>query len=169
MRKRNEYYIIKLRTYASEYHMNKWSKDKNMKSYKLFIAACEKHHKFFWNFFEYLTNVPRAKMQLNYAGSIECAVELLEAEHDVVLSPNSSDGWFHYLIPKTNKELIQWIHDNKGDIPFKELKSMRIILDFHKPTNWRREAFLLPTDYYQMLEDKKLEKQHDTVRISENP
>lgn len=163
MRKLNEYYIIKLRTSASDYHMDKWWKEKCMDSYKIFISACEKHQKFFWKFFEYLTNIPQGKMMLNYAGGQECAVEILEAEHDIVLAPNSSDGWFYYLIPKTNKELIQWIHDNKGDIPFKELKRMRIILDFHKPSTWRRDAFKLDTDYYQMLEDKKLEKQNDTV------
>ena len=72
-------------------------------------------------------------------GARECAVELLEAEYNVVLL--DGEGWFTYFIPKTNTELIAWLVENSKHIPTKVLKLKRILFEFHEPTTWRREQF----------------------------
>jgi len=135
--KTSNYYIIKLRYYASEYHLKKWHDDNCSKSHMVHVNACKKHNDFFWSFFEKVTGIPRREFQTKYASSTECAIEELEADHGLVIQTN--EGWYTYLIPKKNTELIQWFNDNKGDIPSKVMKKIRICFISHEPTTWKRE------------------------------
>ena len=161
-RANSTYFIIKLRVYASKYYLNLWHKKGNMLGHKKHCEACDKHNKFFIKFYEHVTGQSYRDILINYAyGTKECAVEILESEHNVVLGWQGEE-WFSYLIPKTNTELIQWILDNKGDIPFKIMKRSRIILDFHKPSTRNREMFKTKEDmkeFYKKAHEQETEIQ----------
>ena len=148
----SDYHILKVTSAASKYHMKRWFNDRKIESYKHFITACDKHLEFFWSLFEHLTDIPRAKFQCNYAGSMECAIEEMEANHNIIIQNNTN--YYYYLIPKTNTDLMKWVNDNKGDIPVKELKRIRIILQFHQPTTRLRSKLKLSTDWYAKLYEK---------------
>jgi hypothetical protein len=145
-----KYFIIKLRQYASEYHLERWLKFNDNKGHLKHIEACKKHQVFFEKLYEHLTGNKYNDLFYEYGFSIkDCASEIIESDYGILLP--RGEGWQKYLIPKDNQELIDWFMDNKGDIPFKILKKTNIWLKQHEPSTYWRDTFRLSEEMKHKL------------------
>jgi len=119
-----DYNIIKLRYYASDYYLKKFHKG-DIVGIKKHYEAAGKHLDFFWKFVEYLNGKTIKDYNEEYGfNSVGCAVEEINETHGIIRLNN--EKWYTYLIPKDKVEIYEWIKNNINDIPFKELKVVRI-------------------------------------------
>jgi hypothetical protein len=151
-----DYFIIKLRTYASPYYLKLWHEKNSVIGLKKHHEAAAKHQDFFERLYEYITKSKYNDLFFEYGLSLgDCAREIIDSDYGIIL--NRGEAWQTYVIPKEKTELISWFMDNIGDIPYKILKRSRIILDFHKPnsTFWRDRFRLSDEDKAEFSKYKK--------------
>jgi len=135
-----DYNIIKLRYYTSKYYLKKFHENDTIAIKKQFEAA-KKHLDFFWKFVEFLNNKTIENYVKDYgvSAAAECAVEEINETHGIIRVDN--EGWYTYLVPKDKPEIYEWIKNNIDGIPYKELKNVRILWYFYKPSTRKRDLY----------------------------
>lgn len=136
----SQYFIIKLRYYASPHYLKLWHEKNSAIGLKKHHEAAVTHNDFFWKFVERVTGKTHRDFVIEYGMfASECATEELEADHKLVLL--KGEGWFNYLIPKENTELIDWFLEHSKHIYRKIVNRIKIVFAFHQPTTWKREEY----------------------------
>lgn len=119
-----DYHIIKIRTYASKYLLDKCEKngDHLPKQHSQRAAI---YYNFFQDFFEYLTKTTMHDWILNHFGDhMDCAYEELQDKFGILTSNAEEDRIF--LIPKGQEDVFEWIKDNVG-LPYKVVTVLKHI------------------------------------------
>ena len=154
MRRANsrDYFIIKLRVYASEYHLRRWHDHGIRESHRKHVESCARHQEFFEKLYEHVTGNSYHDLFFEYSFAMgDCAREILESEHGIIM--NRGEAWQTYILPKERHDLIEWFIQNVGDIPHKVLKRSRVILDFHIRSTKTRDHFRLSPERQAELRD----------------
>lgn len=131
----DDFYIFKVRVYASSYYLKKFhlgDKTAHRKQHETAKLAND----FFWQFFLAATKYDMLYVYTKYGFSgKECAVEYLR---DIdIIHKKGSEAWDVYLIPKSNTQLIHFVEEylELNKITYKKVKKIRIFFNFYKLTN----------------------------------
>lgn len=112
--KSSDYYIIKIKIYASKYLLDKYYNDENKdnKSFpKQHWERAQQYTAFFWELFTHVTGIkPNDWHSKYFFDSRECAFEELQDKYGILSSDAESQRIF--LIPKDRKDIFDWIKDN---------------------------------------------------------
>ena len=122
------YYIIKIRYYASKYLLDKYYNDPNHNEKPL----PKQHHErakiytyFFWKFFNHVTGIEDKDWYLKYSfESRECAKDELQDKFGILQSDAESEMIF--LIPKDKEEIFKWVKENVN-LPYKIVSVLKYI------------------------------------------
>lgn len=107
-----DYFIIKVRFYASRYYLKKFHNDEPIGIKKHWEAA-KNHTEFFWNFIEKVTKKSHEDYINEYFfSSKECAIEEIHEVYGIIIV--EGEGYYKYFIPRndSNLELVEWIKIN---------------------------------------------------------
>lgn len=116
-----DYFIIKVRFYASRYYLKKFYNNESIGRQKHWEAA-KNHTEFFWNFIEKVTGTLSDKYYEKYMfNAKECVIEELNETYGIIIV--EGEGYYKYFIPKndSNLELVEWVKKNIKN-PYKVLK-----------------------------------------------
>ena len=130
-----DYYIIKIRVYASKYLLDK-SDNNNLPLPEQHSERAMQYHVFFWQLFEKYTGITQHVWRLKYFGDGQsCAYEELEERFGILQSDAESERIF--LIPKGKEDIFEWIKDNVK-LPYKVIKVLN-----HIPLSFRFNDHIL--------------------------
>lgn len=131
MFKSKDFFIIKLRYYASEYYLKKFHNGDPTGRIKHSEAA-NRHMAFLYDFIhrvtghtlEYYTNRYGHRKGIMF-NMKEKLLQRLIKKYNIVVS--EGEGWYTYHIPKGETELIEWVikETSERKIPSKQLKRSR--------------------------------------------
>jgi hypothetical protein len=105
-----DYFIIKIRYYASKYYLNRFHNNDVIGLKKQYEAA-QKHTKFFWDFVEHIAG-KQNYYEKYYYNTKECVLEEIHETHGIII--RQEEVFYKYFIPKNdnNLELISWMEEN---------------------------------------------------------
>lgn len=134
----DDYYILKVRYYGSEYYMKKFHTG-DLKAIKNHRIAAEKHNDFFWRFIEKATDNDMDyyfnKFQLS---THDCVREEIHEKFGIIIV--GTEGYYKYFLPKNKKNfhLFMWMKKN-CECKYKELKKTNTFWLYDKPETRERE------------------------------
>lgn len=132
------YFIIKLRYYASPYFMKKFHKGDAIANKKHYEAAVN-YNNFIRKFIEIVSERPFSYYEKEFfLNSKECAYEDIHESHGIIIE--QIKGYYILMIPKEHSDIINWVKINV-DIPFKILQKCEIGFGDYRPTTWKREEY----------------------------
>lgn len=159
--KSKDYYIIKVRCYASPYYLKLFhskDEDKSTLGRMKQMDAGQADYKFFWGFIKQLTGKSEKEFQeLYWFDARDCACEEIKETYGVLVTHNESCN--RYYLPKneTNHEVFQWMQKNAPNT-FKVLKKTYVTFLDSTPTTWKREwALEKSKDIREQLKFNRLE------------
>lgn len=119
-----DYYIIKIRVYASKYLLDKSDKN-NLPLPEQHSERAMQYHVFFWQLFEKFIGITQRDWRLKYFGDgLSCAYEELEERFGILQS--DAEGERIFIIPKEHEEIFEWIKENVN-LPYKVIKILKHI------------------------------------------
>ena len=123
-----DFYIIKIRIYASEYLLNKAHKNgENLPVQHR--QRVGQYHDFLHEFFEHFTGIKMHDWILNHFGDhTDCAYEELQEKFGILQSDAESHKIF--LIPKDREDILEWIKENVK-LPYKIISRIRVPFKFY--------------------------------------
>lgn len=120
----SDFFIIKLRNYADEKLMKKWSADGGGVLPKQFYERNDLYNKFFYSLITHLTNETIEHWTRQYMFDLHtCLRDEIHESHDILI--HCGEGWQTYFIPLEHTELIEWFKANIN-LPFKLLKKTNL-------------------------------------------
>jgi hypothetical protein len=133
-----DYYIIKVRIYASKYLLDKYHSDKNNRNKpypKQHRDRAVQYTKFFWEFFTHVTGINDKDWYFKYMfNARECALEELQDKYGILTSDAEAERIF--LIPKEKEDLFEWFKENVG-LPYKVVSVLKYLpLSFRYSDNY---------------------------------
>ena len=94
----NDYFIIKIRCYASKYYMKKFISSNSIAQKKQWEAA-ENYNNFYWKFIKRVTGNKMEHYFWKYMlNSKDCAQEEIHETHGIIIV--NGEGYYTYFIPK---------------------------------------------------------------------
>jgi hypothetical protein len=134
-----DYFIIKIRYYASEYYLNKFHNNDVAGLIKQREAA-ENHTKFFWDFIEKIAG-KQNYYEKYYYNIKECVLEEIHETYGIIII--EGEVYYKYFIPKNNKnsQLIDWMVENIKN-PFAVLRKTNVGFRDTTPSNFYRKMSL---------------------------
>lgn len=140
-----DYFIIKVRYYASDYILKKWryNNDHTPKQHwERAVASGE----LFWALSEYVTGKSQEQYGNEYFLDLKhWAQEDLKEVHGIFIDEGGK--CFNYMIPKNKVNVYNWLINylkETDKLPFKEVKKIRLgYYDMRLPSYWfqtRKEA-----------------------------
>jgi len=119
------FYIIKIRVYASKYLLDKSYNNPSHSLPEQHRERARRYTEFFWEFFNHITGIKSVDWYLKYSfQSKECACDELQEKFGILKSDAECEKIFY--IPKENVELFEWIKENVK-LPYKVVSVLRNI------------------------------------------
>ena len=119
-----DYFIIRVRYYASEYLMKKQHEQGSHPKQQW--ERAEQINKLYWDFITFVTKKEHEWWLLEYPHwAKECAIEEMEDNFGIVISDR--EGNYVFLIPKRHTHIIDWFKTNidKYKLPNKILTKLQ--------------------------------------------
>lgn len=150
-----DYYIVKVRYYASPYYLKRFHEGKSIGLTKHHEAAL-KHNGFYWSFMERVTGKSDKKFFNEFCfGARECAAEEINETHGIIIL--HGEGWVTYLLPKEkNSDLFDWMNLElkSREVPNKIVSKIQLGWGDYSPTTWMRERYKTPEKYAELFKEK---------------
>lgn len=150
-----DYYIVKVRYYASPYYLKQFHEGKS-KGIKKHHEAASKHSEFYWAFMERASGKNSDHFFKEFClGARECATEEINETHGIIIL--FGEGWVTYLIPKDkNSDLFDWVKSEvkSREIPNKIVGKVQLGWGDYSPTTWQRENYKTPEKYAELFKEK---------------
>lgn len=105
-----DYFIVKIRYYASKYYLKKFHNN-DVIGLKKHHEAAKNHTDFFWAFIEKVAG-KQDYFEKYYYNIKECVLEEIHETYGIIII--QEEGFYKYFIPKNNKnsKLIDWMVEN---------------------------------------------------------
>ncbi len=135
----SDYFIIKLRFYASDHYMRLMRKG-NRNGYIKHMLASRNYYTFFWKFIEKVTDKKYEYFSNNYfLHEVESSIEEIRETHDIYHS-QTSKGYHTFFIPRKYKDIVNWVKASVN-IPNTILDKSSIRIVKLKPNTHIREGY----------------------------
>lgn len=142
------YFIIKLRYYASPYYMKKFRNGDPIANKKHYEASVN-FNEFSRKFIEIVSERPYNYYEREYfLNSKECAYEDIHESHGIIF--DQAKAYYVLMIPKEYTDIINWVKNNVN-IPFKIVKKTELGFCDFRPTTWKREEYKTTDEIKEML------------------